>query len=179
MDIQMKIESCNIPDIKLVKNNIFNDDRGRFIESYKKKKYESNGINSSFVQDNLVYSKKNVLRGLHYQKKFPQGKLVSAISGEIFDIAVDIRKESKYYGQWIGKIISDKNCHQLYVPPGFAHGYCVLSDYAIVMYKCTEYYYENDQYGIIWNDIDVNIDWPIDKPILSEKDSKLPPLNEN
>ena len=179
MGIQMKIENCNIPDIKLVKNNIFNDDRGRFIESYKKKKYETNGINSSFVQDNLVYSKKNVLRGLHYQKKFPQGKLVSAISGEIFDIAVDIRKESKYYGQWIGKIISDKNCHQLYVPPGFAHGYCVLSDYAIVMYKCTEYYHKDDQYGIIWNDIDVNIDWPIDNPILSEKDCKLPQLNEN
>ena len=179
MDIQMKIENCNIPDIKLVKNNIFNDDRGRFIESYKKKVYESNGINFSFVQDNLVYSKKNVLRGLHYQKKFPQGKLVSAISGEIFDIAVDIRKESKYYGQWIGKIISDKNCHQLYVPPGFAHGYCVLSDYAVVMYKCTEYYHESDQYGIIWNDKDISIDWPIDSPILSEKDSKLPTLNEN
>ena len=175
----MKIENCNIPDIKLVKNNIFNDDRGRFIESYKKKIYESNGINSSFVQDNLVYSKKNVLRGLHYQKKFPQGKLVSAISGEIFDIAVDIRKKSKYYGQWIGKIISDKNCHQLYVPPGFAHGYCVLSDYAVVMYKCTEYYHESDQYGIIWNDKDISIDWPIDSPILSEKDSKLPTLNEN
>ena len=179
MDIQMKIENCNIPDIKLVKNNIFNDDRGRFIESYKKKVYKSNGIISSFVQDNLVYSKKNVLRGLHYQKKFPQGKLVSAISGEIFDIAVDIRKESKYYGQWIGKIISDKNCHQLYVPPGFAHGYCVLSDYAVVMYKCTEYYHESDQYGIIWNDKDISIDWPIDSPILSEKDSKLPTLNEN
>ena len=179
MDIQVKIENCNIPDIKLVKNNIFNDDRGRFIESYKKKVYESNGMNFSFVQDNLVYSKKNVLRGLHYQKKFPQGKLVSAISGEIFDIAVDIRKESKYYGQWIGKIISDKNCHQLYVPPGFAHGYCVLSDYAVVMYKCTEYYHESDQYGVIWNDKDISIDWPIDSPILSEKDSKLPTLNEN
>ena len=175
----MKIENCNIPDVKLVKNNIFNDDRGRFIESYKKKVYESNGMNFSFVQDNLVYSKKNVLRGLHYQKKFPQGKLVSAISGKIFDIAVDIRKESKYYGQWIGEIISDKNCHQLYVPPGFAHGYCVLSDYAIVMYKCTEYYHESDQYGVIWNDKDISIDWPIDAPILSEKDSKLPTLNEN
>ena len=174
----MKVESCSIPDVKLVINNIFTDDRGKFIESYKKKVYNANDITSTFVQDNLVYSKKNILRGLHFQKKNPQGKLVSAISGEIFDVAVDIRKESKYFGKWVGRRISDKNCHQLYVPPGFAHGYCVLSDHAIVAYKCTDYYNENDQYGVMWNDISINITWPIDNPILSSKDSKLPQLNE-
>ena len=173
----MQINKCKIPDVKLISNDSFNDSRGRFIESYKQSLYNKNEILSLFVQDNFVYSKKNVLRGLHFQKKYPQGKLVSAIYGEIFDVAVDIRQESKYYGHWVGEVLSETNCNQLYIPAGFAHGYCVLSEIAIVVYKCTEYYKPEDQYGIIWNDKDINITWPIDNPILSQKDSKLLPLN--
>jgi len=176
MDIKMKVENCNIPDVKLISNVEYLDDRGSFIESYKESVYAKSGINYKFIQDNLVYSKKNVLRGLHYQDKHPQGKLVSVLYGEIFDVAVDINKNSKTYLQWVGKKLSKDNLFQLFIPPGYAHGYCVLSDFAIVMYKCTEYYYADEQKGIIWNDNNIGIDWPISNPILSDKDNKLPLL---
>ena len=177
MSNQLKINDCSIKDVKLFKNIVHNDNRGSFLESFRQSFFNNNVHEVNFLQDNMVYSKKNVLRGLHYQKDNPQGKLVTAVYGEIFDVAVDIRENSKTFGKWVGELLSDKNHHQLYIPPGFAHGYCVLSDYAIVTYKCTNYFYKDDQYGIIWNDKKIKIDWPIENPILSEKDSKLPQLN--
>ena len=173
----MRIEECDIPGVKLIHNNIYSDNRGEFIETYKKISYFNLGINYSFVQDNLAYSHKNVLRGLHYQEKFPQGKLVSVIEGEIFDVAVDVNRESDTFSQWFGTKLSKSNSCQLFIPPGYAHGYCVLSDFAIVMYKCTEYYHADDQKGVIWNDADIGIKWPISNSIISEKDSKLPALS--
>ena len=169
----MKINDCKIKDVKLIKNIIYNDNRGSFLESFRQSFFNDNADKVNFLQDNLVYSKKNVLRGLHYQKDNPQGKLVTAVYGEIFDVAVDIRDNSKTFGKWVGEFLSDKNHHQLYIPPGFAHGYCVLSDYAIVTYKCTKYFYKDDQYGIIWNDKTLKIKWPTKKPLLSKKDKNL------
>ena len=174
----MKIEKSNLPGVKLIYNDVHSDNRGDFIEAYKKSFYSNLEIDCNFVQDNLVYSHKNVLRGLHYQKKSPQGKLVSVIEGEIFDVAVDINKDSNTFSQWFGKKISKKNSCQIFIPPGYAHGYCVLSDFAIVMYKCTDYYNRNDQNGIIWNDTDIGIKWPISNPIISDKDSKLVTLSK-
>ena len=174
----MKIETCNIPGVKLIYNDIHSDNRGKFIEAYKKSSYYDFGIEYNFVQDNLVYSDKNVLRGLHYQEAFPQGKLISVIEGEIFDVAVDINKKSDTFSKWFGTKLSKDNSCQLFIPPGYAHGYCVLSNFAIVMYKCTDYYNENDQKGIIWNDNLIDIKWPISDPLISEKDNKLPRLSD-
>ena len=174
----MKIEKSNLPGVKLIYNDVHSDNRGNFIEAYKKSSYCNLGIDYNFVQDNLVYSQKNVLRGLHYQKKTPQGKLVSVIEGEIFDVAVDINKDSNTFSQWFGVKLSRTNCLQLFIPPGYAHGYCVLSDSAIVMYKCTTEYNQNNQKGIIWSDNQIDIKWPISNPIISEKDSKLPNLSD-
>ena len=173
----MKVIDCNIKDVKLIQNIIHKDNRGSFSENYRESFYKNYVCDDLFIQDNIVHSKKNVLRGLHYQKSNPQGKLVSSVYGTIFDVAVDIRPESKTFSNWVGKVLSDKNHHQLYIPPGFAHGYCVLSEYAIVAYKCTNYFYKDDQFGIIWNDDSIKIDWPIENPILSKKDCKLPQLN--
>jgi len=174
----MKIETCKIlPEIKIIYNDVYTDDRGEFRETYRKTAYtDLIDIPYDFVQDNLVHSHKNVLRGLHYQQNFPQGKLVSVIEGEIFDVAVDINKGSNTFSKWFGKKIS-QGC-QIFIPPGYAHGYCVLSDSAIVMYKCTEYYRENDQKGIIWNDPDIDIKWPISDPVISKKDSTFSKLSK-
>ena len=178
MDTNMKIENCNIPGVKIIYNDMYSDNRGKFKEIYKKKYFSNIEIPYDFVQDNLVYSHKSVLRGLHYQEKFPQGKLISVIEGEIFDVAVDINRESNTFAQWFGKKLSKNNSCQLFIPPGYAHGYCVLSDFAIVMYKCTDYYNKDDQKGIIWNDSQVNIEWPILNPIISDKDAILPKLSK-
>lgn len=168
----MKIISTDIPEVKLIELDSYPDDRGNFMESYQKSRYDDHGLNFTFVQDNLVYSRKNVVRGLHYQLKNPQGKLVQCIYGEIFDVAVDIRKGSETFGKWIGINLSQKTNNQLFIPPGFAHGYSVLSDESIVMYKCTNYYDSEDEYGIIWNDKDLNINWKGNSFIISEKDLK-------
>ena len=144
------------------------------MESFRKDLLAQFGIKSDFVQDNIVHSSKNVLRGLHYQKKNPQDKLIQVLEGEIFDVAVDIRPNSETYGKWVGEFLNSDNKCQLYIPSGFAHGYCVTSDKAIVHYKCSDYYYPNDQSGIIWNDKGLNISWPIKHPEISKKDSKLP-----
>mgnify|MGYP001324893637 CR=1 FL=1 len=172
----MKVMECSLPGVKVIETDCFNDERGRFLENYRLSLYKDIDINYNFVQDNIVHSKKNVLRGLHFQKMYPQGKLISVIEGEIFDVAVDINKNSRTYGNWVGENLSFDNHKQLFIPPGYAHGYCVLSDSASIMYKCTEYYFKNDQNGIIWNDSNINIDWPIVNPIISKKDSKLPTL---
>ena len=172
----MKICNTLIPDVKLITPVCYKDTRGEFIESYRCDLLKNNGIDYEFVQDNIVESKENILRGLHFQKINPQGKLIQALSGKIFDVAVDIREKSSTYGNWVGEFLSDENKKQLFIPPGFAHGYCVVSNNAKVMYKCTDYFNPNDQYGIIWNDPKINIKWPINSPVLSDKDKLLPQL---
>lgn len=163
-----------LPGLLIIKPRVFKDERGFFMETWQKERYRDLGINEDFVQDNWSYSKKGVLRGLHFQKEHPQGKLVSVRSGRVFDVAVDIRKDSPTFGKWHGEELSDNNHLQMYVPTGFAHGFCVLSETADFCYKCTSYYHQNDEYGIIWNDLDLQIKWPDIDWIISEKDRKLP-----
>ena len=172
----MKIIKTKIPDVLIIKTNIYNDNRGFFTETYNQNRYVKADFNHIFLQDNLVYSKKNVLRGLHYQINMPQGKLVQCVDGSIFDVAVDLRENSEYYLNWVGVELSSKNQCQLYIPEGFAHGYCVLSESSLVSYKCTNTYNAKYEKGIIWNDSSINIDWPIQNPLLSEKDKELKPL---
>ena len=169
--------SLDIPEVILVESKSFPDQRGYFLESFKESDFTNNGIKTKFVQDNFSHSINGVLRGLHYQKNpKAQAKLVIALRGEIFDVAVDIRKGSPTYGKWIGEILSETNHKLLYIPEGFAHGFCVLSEEADVLYKVNNEYSPKDEMGIIWDDSDVKIEWPIDKPILHEKDSQLPSL---
>ena len=169
--------SLEIPDVKLVIPNHYDDERGYFLESYKESEFYANGINIKFVQDNFSHSAKGVLRGLHYQKNpKAQTKLVITLRGEIFDVAVDIRKNSPTFGVWVGEILSENNHKLLYIPEGFAHGFCVLSEDADVLYKVNNEYSPENERGIIWNDPQINIKWPVDKPILHKKDSILPVL---
>jgi dTDP-4-dehydrorhamnose 3,5-epimerase len=174
----MKVIETEIPDVNIIEIDVFPDDRGFFCETYQERRYHDNGIFAKFVQDNQSYSKKDVLRGLHFQPKHPQGKLIMAAVGEIFDVAVDIREKSPTYGQWVGAFLSDKNRRQLYVQEGFAHGFCVISAYALVQYKCTNFYDPADNGGIIWNDPDIKIDWPITNPIVSSRDKNLQTFKE-
>ncbi len=168
-----------ISDVILITPKVFPDGRGFFYENFQKSSFISNGINKQFVQDNFSHSVKGVLRGLHYQKDpKAQAKLVTALSGEIFDVAVDIRKDSPTYGKWTGEILSEDNHKLLYIPEGFAHGFCVLSQNADVLYKVNQEYSPEHEKGIKWNDPAVNITWPIDKPILHEKDHQLPLLKD-
>jgi len=162
----------------ILQPKVFADERGFFLETYHSLRYRDAGIETSFVQDNLSFSKKNVLRGLHFQISQPQVKLVQVISGKIFDVAVDIRPGSATFGKWAGVVLSEANKHQLLVPEGFAHGFCVLSESARVAYKCSTYYNPEDEGGIRWSDPEIGIDWPITDPILSEKDRILPRLSE-
>ncbi len=178
---KFKFVETEIDGVYIIETGIFEDSRGYFMESYNYNDFKAVGLDMVFVQDNQSKSKKGVLRGLHFQKKHPQGKLVRVIKGEIFDVAVDLRKNSKTYGKWVGVILSEKNKKQFYIPEGFAHGFLVLSDEAEVFYKCTEFYYPDDEGGIIWNDPDINIQWPLDdieELILSEKDRKWPKLRD-
>jgi dTDP-4-dehydrorhamnose 3,5-epimerase len=168
-----------IPDLILIEPKIFLDRRGFFMESYKYNDFKEFGIMDNFVQDNLSRSYKDVIRGLHFQREpFSQGKLVQCLKGRIFDVAVDIRMGSPSFGKWVGIEISDENHLMFYIPPGFAHGFVVLSDYADVIYKCTKEYSQEYEGGIIWNDPDIDIHWPVKNPILSEKDSQLPLLKD-
>ena len=172
-------KKLNIPEILLVETNQFSDKRGYFLENYKESVFMLNGVKIKFVQDNFSHSVKNVLRGLHYQKNpKPQAKLVSVLRGEIFDVAVDIRKNSSTFGKWVGEILSEQNHRLLYIPEGFAHGFCVLSQEADVFYKVNNEYSTEHEKGIIWNDPSLKITWPIDKPILHEKDHQLPLLKD-
>ncbi|MFB2770047.1 dTDP-4-dehydrorhamnose 3,5-epimerase [Pelatocladus sp. BLCC-F211] len=178
----MKIICTEIPDILIIEPEVFQDDRGFFFESYNYKKFaEATSHLFNFVQDNHSYSKQNVLRGLHYQIRQPQGKLVRVVSGSIFDVAVDIRKSSSTFGRWIGYEINAENKRQLWIPPGFAHGFVVLSEFAEVLYKTTDYYAPQYERCILWNDPDLGIDWRLTtSPILSIKDKagKLFPESE-
>jgi len=177
--VPFSFSSLEIPDIKLVISKYYPDERGYFLESFKESEFSANKINAKFVQDNVSFSTKGVLRGLHYQQKpKEQAKLVSVILGEIFDVAVDIRKDSSTYGKWVGQILSEKNHKMLYIPEGFAHGFCTLSDTANVLYKVTNEYSPENERGIIWNDPNISILWPIKNLIISEKDKKLPTLQK-
>ena len=167
----MQVIETEIPDVKIINPKVFGDQRGFFLETYEQKRYqEMLNINLTFVQDNHSRSQKNVLRGLHFQKENPQGKLVRVVRGEVFDVAVDIRKDSSTYGKWVGVILSEDNKSQLWIPPGLAHGFLVMSDIADFEYKCTNYYDPNSERCLLWNDPTININWPITTPILSEKD---------
>ncbi len=166
----MEFERTPLHDLIVIKPKIHGDPRGYFVETWQQREYSIFGIYLPFVQDNHSSSKKNILRGLHFQKQHPQGKLVYVTLGEIFDVAVDIRPKSSTFGGWHGVILSEKNQHQFWVPPGFAHGFCVLSEKAHVQYKCTEYYHPEDEDVIRWDDPDIGIEWPIQLPELSQKD---------
>lgn len=169
----MHIENTYLPDVKLIKPRVFADERGLFYESYNENIFANQGIDEKFIQDNHSLSKKNVIRGLHYQIQNPQGKLVRVVKGEVFDVAVDLRQSSPTFKQWLGVILSETNQHMLWVPPGFAHGFLALSDEAIFLYKTTDYWAPQYERTIIWNDPSINIIWPLSSdPILSEKDAQ-------
>lgn len=177
----MNVIETNIPDVKIIEPAVFGDERGFFMETWQQKKFEElvTGKPTQFVQDNHSKSKKGILRGLHYQTENTQGKLVRVISGEVFDVAVDIRKGSPTFGQWIGEYLSAENKRQLWVPEGFAHGFYVTSDEAEFVYKCTDYYNPTAEVSICWNDEELNIEWPNKSlPLLSEKDSNGIPFSQ-
>lgn len=168
-----------IEGVYVIEPKVFGDNRGYFMETYKETDFKAAGLDYKFVQDNQSSSRKGVLRGLHFQKAFPQAKLVRVLSGEVFDVAVDLRKDSKTYGKWVGVLLSGENKKQFMIPRGFAHGFVVVSDYAEFAYKCNEFYHPEDEGGIAWNDPDVGIEWPeVGEIILSEKDKKNPLLSE-
>lgn len=172
--IESRIKGVYIIDVKS-----YGDNRGYFMETYKETDFLEAGLDYRFVQDNQSSSRKGVLRGLHYQRTHPQAKLVRVIKGEVFDVAVDLRKGSETYGQWVGAVLSEENKRQFMIPRGFAHGFQVVSDYAEFAYKCDDVYHPEDEGGILWNDPDIGIQWPnIDEVILSEKDKKNPTLAE-
>jgi len=170
----MEVLTTPIDGVLLIKPKVWRDARGYFVESWQKERYEATGINLPFVQDNRSRSAKGILRGLHFQRKFPQGKLVSVSSGSVFDVAVDIRKHSPTFGQWFGAELTGENQHQLWVPPGLAHGFCVCSEVADFTYKCTELYHPEDEGSIRWDDPELAITWPVASPVLSEKDLAAP-----
>lgn len=171
--IETKIKGCLI-----IEPEVFFDDRGFFLESYNKKKFEEIVGKTNFVQDNHSSSSRGTLRGLHFQRKFPQGKLVRVLSGEVFDVAVDLRKNSRTFGHSVSVILSSKNNKIFWIPPGFAHGFQVLSESADFLYKCTDFYHKDDQHGIRWDDNSLNINWPIKMPKLSKKDAILPLMSD-
>jgi dTDP-4-dehydrorhamnose 3,5-epimerase len=167
----MKITITSLPEVIIIEPKVFTDARGFFFESFHAERYQAAGINLPLAQDNVSRSVKGVVRGLHYQLNHPQGKLVSIISGEVFDVAVDIRLDSPNFGKWFGLILNDQEHKQLYIPPGFAHGFCVLSEEVNFHYKCTDYYHADDDCGVLWNDPAIGIKWPLTgEPILAAKD---------
>ncbi len=172
----LKCTEKSLPGVLLIEPKAFKDDRGFFLEVYHWQKYLATGMDKPFVQDNHSHSCRGTLRGLHYQLKHPQGKLIYVIRGEVFDVAVDIRRGSSTFGQWTGTILSEKTKRQLFIPEGFAHGFCVISETADVVYKCTDLYAPGDEYGILWSDPVIGIDWPVEYPILSQKDAESPRL---
>ena len=176
MSIRMKVINTSLAGVLILEPEVFGDRRGFFKESFNTKRYSEAGIDLYFVQDNCSRSQRGVLRGLHFQKNKPQGKLVSCNAGCVYDVAVDINPSSPTFGQYVGAELSDKNHRQLWIPPGYAHGFCVLSKSADFHYKCTDFYDPNDEGGLAWNDPYVAIDWPINKPNLSSKDANLPTL---
>jgi dTDP-4-dehydrorhamnose 3,5-epimerase len=174
----MKINKTPIDGILVIEPDVFKDERGFFLETFHAQKYMDLGIEDNFVQDNLSFSSKGILRGLHFQHRNPQAKLVQVLLGEVFDVAVDIRRNSPTFGKWFGIMLSQENLFQMYIPEGFAHGYCVVSKTALFAYKCSNFYSPADEGGLLWSDPDIGIKWPISSPVLSSKDSRLPCLSE-
>lgn len=172
----MKIVNTSIEDVKIIEPKRFGDQRGYFFESWHEEKYNEAGITSRFVQDNCSMSRRGTIRGLHYQLTHPQAKLVQVLKGSVYDVAVDIRVGSPFFGQWVGVELSEENGRQLYIPEGFAHGFCVMSDEAIFSYKCSDYYMPEDEGGILWSDPGIGIEWPDVESVLSEKDQVYPCL---
>jgi len=167
----MKVNQTNLEGVLHIEPKVFGDARGFFLETYNKERYMQAGFpDVEFVQDNHSRSSKGVLRGLHFQLNHPQGKLVQVATGSVFDVAVDVRVGSPTFGQWYGCVLSEENHHQLWIPPKFAHGFCVLSETADFVYKCTDYYHPEDEGGLLWNDPAIGVDWPIVSPLLSDKD---------
>ena len=168
----MKVITTSIPDVLIFEPIVHGDERGYFMETFRESLLSERGLSVNFVQDNQSKSTQGTLRGLHYQLNHPQGKLARIVSGEVFDVAVDMRRSSKYFGQWVGVTLSAENNRQLWIPPGFAHGFYVLSESAELLYKCSDYYHPEDENSLLWNDETVAIDWPLlaAAPIMSEKD---------
>jgi dTDP-4-dehydrorhamnose 3,5-epimerase len=167
----VKVTPTALPDVLLVEPKVFGDARGYFFESYNARRYAEAGIAAMFVQDNVSLSQRGVLRGLHFQHPYGQGKLVGVLTGQVFDVAVDVRRGSPTFGRWVGECLSAENKRQLYIPPGFAHGFLVTSDEALFAYKCTEYYHPETERSIRWDDARLGIDWPVDGPVVSTKDN--------
>jgi dTDP-4-dehydrorhamnose 3,5-epimerase len=174
----MNVIETDLPGVLIIEPKVFGDDRGFFMETWNKERYAEAGIPTEFVQDNLSFSRKGVLRGLHFQDPNPQGKLVSVLQGEVYDVAVDIRNSSSTFGKWVGVSLSSDNKRQLYVPKGFAHGFCVTSETALLCYKCTDFYDPNAESSIRWDDTYLNIDWPIEVSEISEKDLNGMPFKD-
>ncbi len=172
----MIIENTQLFGLLLIRPKVHSDSRGTFLESWRESTYKEMGL--SFVQDNQSRSKRNVLRGLHYQKNIPQGQLIWLSEGEVYDVCVDIRKDSPTFGKWQSFILRADNPYQVYMPSGFAHGFCVLSDWATIQYKCTAYYSATDDSGIVWNDLELAIHWPVVSPLISTKDQQLKSFKE-
>jgi dTDP-4-dehydrorhamnose 3,5-epimerase len=172
----MNVVETSLPSVLIVEPKVFRDERGFFLESWNHARYASVGLPAVFVQDNLSFSKKGVLRGLHYQHPSAQGKLVCVLQGEVYDVAVDIRRGSPTFGRWVGVTLSAENARQMFVPAGFAHGFVVTSEYALFSYKCTDYYQPKDEGSVLWNDPQIGIDWPPLEPILAPKDAAAPCL---
>lgn len=173
----MEVVAQELPEVLLIKPQVFGDERGYFVETFQAARYAQVGMALPFVQDNLSRSRQGTLRGLHLQHPHGQGKLVSVLAGEVFDVAVDVRVGSPTFGRWVAALISDKNHHQLYVPPGFAHGFCVTSESAVFSYKCTDLYHPECEVGIAWNDPELAIPWPVASPLVGAKDREHGPLS--
>lgn len=178
---KIKVTTCEIEGLCVIEPTVFKDERGYFVETYNQNDFHEAGLKMNFVQDNQSMSVQGVLRGLHFQKQFPQGKLVRAVRGSVFDVAVDLRDRSKTYGKWFGVELTAENKKQFYIPEGFAHGFLVLSDEAEFAYKCTDFYHPGDEGGLTWNDPEIGIDWPLQdgvQLIISEKDQKWSGLKD-
>lgn len=178
---KIKVTTCEIEGLYVIEPTVFKDERGYFMETYNQNDFKEAGLNMTFVQDNQSMSVKGVLRGLHFQKQYPQGKLVRAVRGTVFDVAVDLRSDSKTYGKWFGVTLSAENKKQFYIPEGFAHGFLVLSDESEFAYKCTDFYHPGDEGGLLWSDPEIGVEWPIEpgmELIISEKDKKWSGLKD-
>jgi dTDP-4-dehydrorhamnose 3,5-epimerase len=175
----MRATPLDHPEVLLIEPDVFPDPRGFFMETFHSIKYAEHGLPAVFLQDNHSRSSRGVLRGLHYQLENPQGKLVRVVSGEVFDVAVDIRRGSPWFGKWVGAVLSEENHRQMYVPPGFAHGFCTLSERADFLYKCTDLYAPGDEYGIAWDDPGIAIEWPEMDYLISDRDLANPLITES
>ena len=178
---KITVTPCDIEGLYVIEPTVFKDERGYFVETYNQNDMKEAGLDMVFVQDNQSMSTRGVLRGLHFQKQFPQGKLVRVVRGKVFDVAVDLRSDSKTYGKWFGVELSAENMKQFYIPEGFAHGFLVLSDEAEFCYKCTDFYHSGDEGGLVWNDPEIGVEWPLEEGvdlIISEKDQKWKGLKD-